>query len=109
MRQLAPASERFLTTYPGDAEGFEWDEGNEEHLADHGITPWEVEEVFWNRPVWVPNKKEQSGDWKMVGRTDGGRRLSIITQIKPAQRVLRAFTGWDCTPGERTRYLRERS
>ena len=40
---------------PWDAEGFEWDEANESELADprHPIQPWEVEQVFWNRPVWA--------------------------------------------------------
>ena len=42
---------------PWDAEGFEWDEANESELADprHLIQPWEVEQVFWSGPVWVPN------------------------------------------------------
>lgn len=94
--------------HPSDANGFEWDDDNEQHLANHGIAQREVEELFWNRPTWVPNTKGQSGDWKMIGRTDGGRRLTIIVQFKPAQRVIRAFTGWNCTQNERTRYLREK-
>ncbi len=61
--------------HPRDAEGFEWDEANEDELWDHRIRPWEVEEVFWNRPEWVRNKREGSGDYKMVGRTNGGEGL----------------------------------
>lgn len=37
--------------HPAHAVGFEWDEAHEEHLDEHGILPWEVEEVFFNGPV----------------------------------------------------------
>lgn len=97
--------------HPAQAFGFEWDEDNEEHLASHGITPWEVEQVFLNGPVWVPNRKDRSGAWKMLGWTDGGRALTIILVVIEAAKtpgMLRAFTGWDATAGERTRYLRNR-
>jgi uncharacterized DUF497 family protein len=93
--------------HPRDAEGFEWDEGNEDELWDpHRILPWEVEDVFWNRPVWVKNKKEGSGDYKMVGATNGRRMLTIVVEVKAAKRLLRPITGWPSTKGELSRYGR---
>jgi uncharacterized DUF497 family protein len=92
---------------PWEAEGFEWDEGNESELwGPHRILPWEVEDVFWNAPVWVPNKKEGSGDYKMIGRTNGGRRLTIVVETKEVTRMLRPVTGWETTGGELSRYGR---
>jgi uncharacterized DUF497 family protein len=92
---------------PWGAEGFEWDEENESELWDpHRILPWEVEEVFWNEPVWVRNKKEGSGDYKMIGRTNGGRRLTIVVETKEVTRMLRPITGWESTRGELSRYGR---
>lgn len=96
--------------HPKDAEGFEWDEANETELfsVEHPVFPHEVEEVFLNGPLWAPNKKDASGDWKMMGRTNAGRRLTIALSVNDRTRYLRAITGWDATTGEKTRYF-ERS
>src|SRR5579871_5820901 len=44
------------------------------------------------------------GDYKMIGRTDGGRLLTIVVRWDLSRRTLRPITGWDSTAGERTRY-----
>ncbi len=95
--------------HPSEADTFEWDEdenGNVAHLRAAGIEPWEAEEVFLDDAAWVPDKSNAGGDWKMIGRTDGGRPLTIVVQVKNRGRTLRPFTGWAPTAGERTRYLR---
>ena len=89
--------------HPSRADGFEWNDWNERKLWEHRILPWEVEQVFLNGPAWTRNKRAGSGDYKMLGRTNGGRRLTIVVQVKSRERVLRAITGWDSTPGELTR------
>lgn len=101
---------------PEYAEAFEWDpddddSGNTAHLAESrpdrpGISADEAEQVFANGGVFLPNKKEGSGDWKLLGPTDGDRLLTLIVAYHDDRRVLRVFTGWDCTPGERTLYRR---
>jgi hypothetical protein len=92
--------------HPRDAEGFEWDEHNEGELAAHHIRSWEVEEVFMNSPNWAPNRADASGDWKMVGLTDGGRPMTVVVAVNERTRWLRAITGWSPpTSGERTKYL----
>lgn len=94
--------------HPAQAEAFEWDEANDAHLAVHGIRPEDVEEVWLNGAVWVRNRRGRAGDWKMLGRTDGGRALTIVVQLRVHARLLRAITGWDTTAGEHSRYLRGR-
>ena len=92
-------------TNPADAEAWEWDEGNENELYGHRITAQEVYEVWENGPVWIPNIRHRAGDWKMVGRTNGGRRLTIVVRLYSDRSVLRPITGWDSTAGERSRYF----
>ncbi len=92
--------------HPRDAEAWSWDDANERELASHRIAPWEVEQLFVEDPVWVPNKKTGSGEWKMVGYTRGGRPLAVVVTMRDA--AIRPITGWDATPGEKTKYLTKR-
>ncbi len=90
---------------PIHAELIEWDEDNESELEHHQISPEEVEQVWINDHVIVPNKKHRSGDYKIIGRTDGGRPLAIIIRYDLVRRSLRPITGWRATSGEISRYL----
>lgn len=92
---------------PYDAEGWDWDEGNETELAGHHIVPEEVYTVWENGPLFVPNVKHRAGDWKMIGVTSGGRRLTIIVRFEEERLLNRAITGWDSTEGERSKYFKE--
>ncbi len=56
-------------------ESFEWDENNEEHIARHGITPEEVEEVFFGKPLIY---KSKYGRYMALGETIDGFFLSVI-------------------------------
>lgn len=94
-----------MTSHPSTADAWEWDEGNEGELAAHEISPAEVYEVWANGAVWVPNVRRRAGDWKMLGRTDGGRRLTIVLRLYGDRGVLRPITGWDATAAERTKYF----
>ena len=71
------------------------------HLAAKAISPIDVEQVFANGGVFVPNKKAGSGDWKMIGPTNGGRLLTIVLVYEELTRTIRAFTGWKPTDNER--------
>jgi hypothetical protein len=95
-----------MTTHPSEGEAWEWDEGNEAELWAHKIVPREVYEVWENGPVWVPNIGHHAGDWKMIGRTSGGRPLTIVIRLYPDRGVLRPITGWRTTTGERSRHLK---
>ncbi len=74
---------------------FFWDEYNEEHLAQHGISPTEAEEVFFNRYMITPNKKKYGAKrYRIDGRTNQGRRLRLIFEDLGSS-LARIFTGWD--------------
>lgn len=90
---------------PRDAEAWEWDDRNEGELAAHVIRLAEVEQVWANDPILLPNRKHRAGDWKMVGLTNGGRALTIILRYNEDRRTLRAITGWEATPADHARYL----
>lgn len=84
---------------PRYAAGIDWGSEQEyeaiaEHLARHQIREWAVEAVFLNEPRFVRNKKDRAGDFRMIGRTDGGRRLTIVVRTVPETHLLRPITGW---------------
>jgi hypothetical protein len=91
--------------HPRQATDFEFDEGNEAELADHHISAIEAFEVLANEPTWAPNKKGRAGLWLAVGRTDGGRALTMPVAYDESRSRLRPITGWDSTTGEKTKYL----
>jgi hypothetical protein len=81
---------------PRYAASFEWDSSNEEHLAQHDVSPYEVEQVFRNDPQWRRNKRGRAAQYVMDGRTDAGRSLRVlVTWADEVERVLRAVTAWD--------------
>jgi uncharacterized DUF497 family protein len=94
--------------HPSEAQVWSWNEGNEAELAAHYISQGEVEQVFRNKPRWAANRKDRPGDWKMMGLTEGGRRLTIIIHYDSGAKAIRPITGWRPTPGELTRYFRGR-
>jgi len=94
-------------SHPSEAEWWSWDDGNESELAAHSISAPEVEQVFNNGPLFVPNKKRRAGDWKMVGLTDGGRPLTVILRYDGNSASIRPITGWEPTAGERTKYFQQ--
>jgi len=94
-----------VCSHPRDAEAIDFDDGNETELAGHGITALEVWELVTNDPAWVPNKKGRAGMWLAVGRTAGGRALTVPVAYDEILRVVRPITGWNSTTGEQARYL----
>jgi len=83
---------------------FEWDDGNELHLAlGHGIEPEEAEEVFALAPLI---RKTRRGHYAAFGRSQSGRLLVIIFEMHSAC-AARVITGWDMNAAER-RYYRSR-
>lgn len=97
---------------PEYAEAFEWDDdaveqGNTTHIARRNIHPHEVEEVYANGAPIYMNKASGTGEWMMIGTTDGDRALTIVMNYDSVRRCIRAFTGWPSTPSEIAR--RDRS
>lgn len=93
---------------PEFAEAFEWDDdateyGNTSHLARRNIRPFEVEQVYQAGAPIFPNTASGSGEWLMIGTTEGDRALTIVMNYDSVRRCIRAFTGWESTAPEETR------
>jgi uncharacterized DUF497 family protein len=76
---------------------FWWDEINIEHIADHGIEPFEAEEAVDNRPLIM---RAGEGKYIAYGQTDAGRYLVVVFALKDEQR-LRVITARDMTQAEK--------
>ncbi|GAB4421053.1 MAG: BrnT family toxin [Anaerolineae bacterium] len=81
---------------------FWWDETNIEHIANHGVEPYEAEEVIDDDPFIT---KVGEGKYVAYGQTDAGRYLLVVFARKSEQR-LRIITARDMTVAERKRIKR---
>jgi hypothetical protein len=98
-----PATASGIELLPEDERsGFE---GTEAHLARHNVTPIEVDQVFLNRPVWLRNKANRRANWRMLGRTDGGRALDVKILWDEDRDVLVPVTAWEASRADQERYL----
>lgn len=105
--------EGYVARHPSSADFVDYDPGDEEtgregaldHLARHGISGAEVEQVFRNSPVWMQNKKGRRANWRMLGRTSGGRYLDIKVFWDDDRGALLPITGMDASDADRRAYL----
>lgn len=70
---------------------FEYD-FERDKLAAHGVDFLEAVECFF-LDYEIRRNKHYRDRYQLVGRTEGGRRLKIIFQLKPGS-VVRIITGW---------------
>jgi hypothetical protein len=74
--------------------GFDWDEGNREKNRQHRVEAWECEQVFFNAPLFILDDPQHSlaeNRWAAFGRTDAGRRLTVVfTRRRDRIRVISA-------------------
>jgi len=95
--------------------GFEWDDYNEGHIAEHNVSPEEVEECFFNPYVWK-RKKGSKKRYYLYGQTDGGRYLFIVFELYPSDAagaavsdgIVRPISARDMEEAERRYFKRER-
>ena len=79
----------------------EFDEYNEAEMAAHGVTVREVLQVLERGFRVLRNRNESSAPFLMVGRTYGGRWLTV--PIAPTQQpgIWRPATAFPSRPGDR--------
>jgi len=73
---------------------FDWDEHNEQHLAKHGISRLEAEDVLSGNHIILEYQAE--GDeqrWVAVGATRAGRIINVVFAVRGE--AMRPITGWD--------------
>jgi len=64
---------------------FEWDEKNESHIAEHGVSVVEVEEVIlFHKPFY---QKGREGKYIAYGISEEGRYLFIVFVIKSSGKI----------------------
>lgn len=79
---------------------------NEAEMARHGVTPIEVLQVLDDDPRYFRNKKGHEAPYVMVGRTYGGRILTVPLAPTPVDGMWRPATAFDAGPHELARYRR---
>jgi hypothetical protein len=81
-----------------DELGFDWDDANIEHIARHGVTRVEAEQVMLNSPVEI--------DYQVV---DGEERFVAATIVwVDREGLVRIVTAFDSPEDDQAAYLRER-
>ncbi len=86
---------------------FSWDEENRKHIARHGVTPDEAEQVLANDPLEL-ERQDVNGEERFasVGLTNGGRWLVVVTTMR--ENKVRIVTAFDAGKRLVELYLDER-
>ncbi len=63
-----------------------WDEANLDHATQRATTA-EIAEVIEDAPDYTRGRTDSSDRALIVGRTRGGRRLTLVVQIRDAVTV----------------------
>jgi uncharacterized DUF497 family protein len=85
---------------------FEWDDGNIDHIAEHGLEPEDVEDALLDpRRLGTP-AYNRGGEIRraVLGATSAGRILFVVVTTRDA--MLRVVTARDATRDEQRRYRR---
>jgi uncharacterized DUF497 family protein len=72
---------------------FDWDEANSAHIADHGVTCDEAEQVLANQPIDLDYQNRNSEERLLqIGETLAGRILAVASVVRGSKvRVITAF------------------
>ncbi len=72
---------------------FDWNKSNIDHIAKHGITPFEAEQAVLNDPIDLEfQRRGEESRVVQIGETDQGRVLVIVTTLRNGlTRVVTAF------------------
>lgn len=77
---------------------FWWDEQNIDHIADHGVEPYEAEYVIRYTKA---RRRGPDGKYVVLGQTDSGRYLLVVFAPKSDNRVC-VITARDLTAKEKS-------
>ncbi len=84
--------------------GFIWDEENMEHVAQHQVSPEEVEEALTGDPLVL---RGPDGRYLAYGKTSSGRHLFAV-YVSQARGRVRVLTAREMTEKETRLYRRRR-
>jgi uncharacterized DUF497 family protein len=87
---------------------FDWSEANRSHIARHGVTTSEAEEVLQNSPLDVTLQTNEGEERTVqVGETDKGRVLVVVTTWRGEK--VRVVTSFPASARMRRFYLAKRA
>ena len=86
---------------------FDWDDHNIRHLARHGISPTEVEQVFRNDPM-IEHYDVVDGEdrWTAIGAPLSLKILVLVFTVRDSR--IRAVTGWEADKRMKKYYFANR-
>lgn len=70
-------------------------------LGARGISVAEVVEVPWNGPTMIRRRTHTANRRLLVGRTNGGRYLTMVIEATEEPTTWLVITGWDASDRER--------
>jgi uncharacterized DUF497 family protein len=86
--------------------GFDWDKENSEKIwRKHKVSPFECEQIFFNRPVVVaPDETHSQSEprFYVLGRTDAARLLFLVFTAR--KHLVRVISARDMSRSEREVY-----
>jgi len=86
---------------------FDWDEQNKRHLAKHGISRSDAEDVLSGSHILLEYQAEENEQrWVAVGVTRTGRILEIVFAVRRG--AMRPITGWEAGKEIADLYVKER-
>lgn len=82
-----------------------WEKTNADHIARHGVSQSEVEEVCHNKPVFLSG---HSGRVMAVGLTSAGKAISVILDAEEEHGVWYPVTARSADRNERLYYQQKK-
>jgi uncharacterized protein len=87
---------------------FDWDEANSAHLAEHGVTCDEAEEIGLNLPLNLDYQNRDGEDRLLqIGETDAGRILVVASTVRGSK--VRVVTSFEPRKTLKKEYIVERA
>lgn len=81
--------------------GWEWDDGNIDELAGHGLSPRLVNQIGNEDPRFRKNLRNRAASHQMIGPDAGGAMWMVcIVRLPGSDDIWRAITGHEADDGE---------
>ena len=87
--------------------GFDWDTGNAEKNARHGVTQFEAEQAFFDPEILLsPDTKHSSTElrFQALASSEDGRRLHVTFTLRAKGTLIRVISARDMSRKERKIY-----
>ena len=85
---------------------FDWDDANIDHIARHGLEPYEVEEALLDpNLLTVTARKTTEHRFAIIGASEAGRILFVVYTLRGDD--IRPVTAREANATQRRRYRKE--